>query len=256
MTTPIPKRLRMFAGPNGSGKTSLIQRLAREYSTEGLFQLHHFINADDLFRDLQEGIGIPLGHPGQAIPVEQIRAALLAGGRLRPDHPFLSTVQIVNSRLMDPARVSDAYVAAAVADYLREEWLAAGQSFSFETVMSHRSKIDFFARARVTGYRTYLYFIATEFADLNVSRVRNRAALGGHDVPDDKIVQRYKRCLELVGEAVTQSYRAFLFDNSGSEPVWLAQLTPEGTLQLQVAANALPTWFKTWVVPYYPGCIA
>jgi predicted ABC-type ATPase len=106
---------------------------------------------------------------------------------------------------MDPARVSDAYVAASIADYLREDWLAAGQSFSFETVMSHRSKIDFFARARAAGYRTYLYFIATEFADLNVSRVRNRAALGGHDVPPNKIMERYKRCLELVGEAVAQS---------------------------------------------------
>jgi predicted ABC-type ATPase len=157
---------------------------------------------------------------------------------------------------MDPARAADAYVAASVADYLRDQLLAAGQSFSFETVMAHRSKIDFFTQARAVGYRTYLYFIATEFADLNISRVRNRAALGGHDVPDNKIVERYKRCLELVGEALSQAYRGFLFDNTGVEPVWLAQLTPEGELQLQVEADALPIWFRTWVAPHYPGCIA
>jgi predicted ABC-type ATPase len=153
--------------------------------------------------------------------------------------------------LTAPAEACDAYAAAAVADFLREELLAAGQSFSFETVMSHPSKIDFFAKARAAGYRTYLYFIATESSHLNIYRVKNRVALGEHDVPEDKIVERYKRCLELVGQALVRAYRAFLFDNSGVEPIWLAQLTPEGKLQLKVAADSLPLWFNTWVLPFY-----
>ncbi|MGH7224301.1 MAG: hypothetical protein ACRELF_13805 [Gemmataceae bacterium] len=246
----------MFAGPNGSGKTSLVHKLAKDFAADGLFQLHHFLNADDLFRNLQEGSGIRLDFLGRTIEREQVRAALLGGGRLPSDHPFLEAMQILNGCLMDPARVSDAYVAAAIVDFLREELLTAGQSFSFETVMSHRSKIDFFARARTLGYRTYLYFIATESSHLNSYRVKTRAALGGHDVPENKIVERYKRCLELVGEALSHTYRAFLFDNSGVEPVWLAQLTPEGELQLKVATNSLPVWFKTSLAQRFPelGC--
>ncbi len=255
MTPETPKRLRMFAGPNGSGKTSLVRKLARDFSADGLFQLHYFINADDLFRDLQEGRGISLDFLGRAISVEQVRTALVSGGRLQPHHPFLEAMQVVNARLLAPANVSDNYVAAAVADFLREELLAAGQSFSFETVMSHRSKINFFARARAAGYRTYLYFIATESSDVNIYRVQNRSALGGHDVPEDKIVERYKRCLELVGEALSHAYRAFLFDNSGAEPVWLAQLMPDSALQLKVAADSLPAWFRTWIAPHYAECI-
>jgi predicted ABC-type ATPase len=251
MTPETQKRLRMFAGPNGSGKTSLVRKLARDFSADGLFQLHHFINADDLFRDLQEGRGISLDFLGQTVAVEQVRAALVSGGRLRPHHPFLEAMQLVNGCLLAPANVSDNYVAAAIADFLREELLVASQSFSFETVMSHRSKIDFFARARAAGYRTYLYFIATESSHLNIYRVQNRAALGGHDVPEDKIVERYKRCLELVGEALSHAYWAFLFDNSGAESVWLAQLTPDGVLQLKMAADSLPAWFRTWIAPHY-----
>jgi predicted ABC-type ATPase len=255
MTPGTPKRLRMFAGPNGSGKTSLVRKLAREFSPDGLFQLHQFINADDLFRDLQEGRGIFLSSLGRAVSAEQVRSALVAGGRLSPDHPFLEALQVVNLRLMAPAEVTDAYAAAAVADFLRDELLAAGQSFSFETVMSHRSKTEFFARARALCYRTYLYFIATESSHLNVYRVKNRTALGGHDVPETKIVERYERCLQLVGEALSHAYRAFLFDNSGPEPVWLAQLTPEGELQLKVSPDLLPAWFRSSVAPHYPGLI-
>ena len=77
-------------------------------------------------------------------------------------------------------------------------------------------------------------------------------ALWGHTVPEDKIVERYERCLGLVGEALAHAYRAFLFDNSGTEPVWLAQVTPEREWQFKVAADALPAWFKKWVMPHSP----
>jgi predicted ABC-type ATPase len=244
--TDTPKRVRMFAGPNGSGKTSLVRNLAKEFSAQGLFHVHHFINADDIFRDLQ-GPGVSLECLKGEVTVEEVRAILVAGGRLPASHPFLHSVRIQGARLCAPADHADAYAAAAVADFFREELLLADRSFSFETVMSHQSKVDFLARARMAGYRTYLYFVATESSHLNVYRIRNRVAIGGHDVPEAKIVERYERCLQLLPEALQRAYRAFLFDNSGSEPVWLAQLTPERTLQLEVADELLPAWFRRHV---------
>lgn len=198
MTDRAPtRRLRMFAGPNGSGKTSLVRKLAKESSPEGLFQLHHFINADDLHRSLSEGKGIPLDLLQRDVSTEDVRTALLAGGRLASDHPFLKTVHVQGKVLSAPAGACDGYVSAALADFLRDGLFAADQSFAFETVMSHHSKIDFFAHARASGYRTYLYFIATDLSALNVERVKSRVALGGHDVPQEKIQQRYHRCLQL-----------------------------------------------------------
>jgi predicted ABC-type ATPase len=185
------------------------------------------------------------------LDVDRLRSALKADKRLESSHTFLNSFQAAASLLTVPPETCDAYVAAALADYLREELLTLGLSFSFETVMSHPSKVEFFARARAAGYRTYLYFVATETPLLNVHRVENRSHLGGHDVPHDKIVDRYQRCLQLAPEALSHAARAFLFDNSGVEPVWLAQLLPEGTLELRVTRSRLPSWFIKSIASHF-----
>lgn len=149
------KRLRMFAGPNGSGKSSLVRRYAREFSPNGVFSLGHYINADDLLRDLGSN-EIAVDTFGIEATWEQVRESLISTRRLAADHPFLESAQVQNSRLTAHANICDAYVAASIADFLHEQLLARGVSFSFETVMSHPSKVQLFGRARANEYRTYL----------------------------------------------------------------------------------------------------
>lgn len=62
------------------------------------------------------------------------------------------------------------------------------------------------------GYRTYLYYIATEDPRINVSRVKYRVTRGGHDVPEEKTVNRYHASLALLREAIRYSNRAYIFD--------------------------------------------
>src|SRR6266852_982396 len=111
MSHPGIRRLRMFAGPNGSGKTILADTLARR----GIFSPHHFINADDLFRKLR-GSGIRFDTFGLTVTWPKLRESLIKAGRLRADHPFLANVwmQDSDSRLTAPANVCDAYVAASI----------------------------------------------------------------------------------------------------------------------------------------------
>ena len=49
---------------------------------------------------------------------------------------------------------------------------------------------------------SYLYYIATSDPYINISRVKNRVILKGHDVPEDKITNRYYRSLGFLKEAV------------------------------------------------------
>lgn len=80
--------------------------------------------------------------------------------------------------------------------------------------MSHPSKIEVMIAARTAGFRVVLYFVATEDPSLNVDRVRQRAALQGHDVPEDRIRARYDRTLQLLPEAIAAAGQATLFDNT------------------------------------------
>jgi predicted ABC-type ATPase len=112
--------------------------------------------------------------------------------------------------------VSSGYLASILSDFLRRHWLEAGESFTFETVMSSRDKLGLIAAARKVGYRTYLYYVCTDAVMINTERVANRVLNGGHSVAEDKIQARYERSLSFLPEAIRLSDRAFLFDNSGS----------------------------------------
>ena len=64
------------------------------------------------------------------------------------------------------------------------------------------------------GFHVTLYFVCIDNPQTNVSRVNYRVQHGGHDVPEDRILARYHRTLELLPRAINASDRAVLFDNS------------------------------------------
>lgn len=111
--------------------------------------------------------------------------------------------------------------AQAIADERRAAFLANGTSFTFETVMSHPSKVELFAQASAKGFETLLFFVSTGDPALNVARVAQRVALGGHDVPQDRIVSRYARTMALFPLALVIADRAFVYENNGPDGMFL-----------------------------------
>lgn len=135
----------------------------------------------------------------------------------------------------------NSYLAATLAEAVRQELLDEGKTFTFETVMSHRSKIDFMRDARERGYRVYLYFVATDDPSINIDRVRRRVLQGGHPVPDDKVIDRYHKSIALMTEACEVAHRAYIFDNSGDRHKLLAEVTDFDTLRLET--SVITPWF-------------
>lgn len=89
-----------------------------------------------------------------------------------------------------------------------------GSKLAFETIMSHKSKIEILDNAMQHGYKNYLYFICTESPKINIDRVVSRVEKGGHNVNHEDIEKRYYATLSFLRAAVKNSYRSFLYDNS------------------------------------------
>jgi len=135
---------------------------------------------------------------------------------LRPtlDVPFINADIIQRNELKDPS-MSAAYQAARIADSRREAALRDQISFATETTFSHPSKLELIAAAKAAGLQVVTYHINVRSPELSVKRVATRVRKGGHDVPEDKIRERYERNQALIREAALNSDFAFVYDNSG-----------------------------------------
>jgi predicted ABC-type ATPase len=87
-------------------------------------------------------------------------------------------------------------------------------------------------QAKEAGYWVELYFMCLQDAEMNVSRVRTRHAIGGHDVPIDKIRSRYFRSMQLLSQSFFLADEAMVFNNSWERPELIAQKTGDGTIRV------------------------
>jgi predicted ABC-type ATPase len=112
---------------------------------------------------------------------------------------------------------NSSYDAAIPAAQLRTRLLLDGSSFGFETVFSHPSKNDSIALAKTIGYSIILVFIHQDDASLNQARLAQRVREGGHDVPDEKIINRIPRVLKYIRQVIPLCDRIYILDNSRAD---------------------------------------
>lgn len=108
--------------------------------------------------------------------------------------------------------------------------------------------MDLLIKAKSEGYRIYLYYIATESVEINVNRVKIRVSQLGHPVPEEAIRSRYTKSLNLLYGVIKISDRAYIFDNSGKESIYLAEITNGENAKLHCSKEEIPDWFYTYVI--------
>lgn len=74
----------------------------------------------------------------------------------------VNNLNFLDQQLSFPHTKINAYFASVAADFIRIKLLSMKKSFSFETVMSFPDKVELVRHAQTKGYRTYLYYVATE----------------------------------------------------------------------------------------------
>ena len=184
---------------------------------------------------------------------------LLAGGngagkttfyhtQLEPSgFPFVNADSLAKELYPDSPE-QHSYDAALIAEQIRKNLLEQGNSFCFETVFSHPSKIDFVAQAKISGYEIVLVFIHLDNISLNQSRINQRVSEGGHSVPADKVATRIPRTLENIRKVIPLCDSVFILDNSRADNPFKKLVTiSNGKIKKE---SVLPSWCELIITDF------
>ena len=208
----MKSRFRIFAGPNGSGKSTLFDYLRKTKN----IHTEIYVSADRIESELLEKSTFTFNAYRISTSEEEFFEYVKSHGLWKnaeqsdPGNWF----SLKGGILKVNKKYINSYSASFIAGYLIEKLIITGQSFCFETVMSHESKLDLIKKAKQHGYKTYLYYVFTRIVDLNIERIKLRVKTGGHDVPEEKVKERYKRSMGLLLSAINLFDAAFVIDNT------------------------------------------
>ena len=103
-----------------------------------------------------------------------------------------------------------------------EAWLEASirthSSIGVETVLSTPKYRRLVGLAQGIGFEIWFLYVLLDTPEHNVERVRLRVLKGGHDVPRERVLERWTRSLQQMPWFLDAADRAFIYDNSGERP--------------------------------------
>lgn len=176
--------LLLLAGPNGAGKSTLFRALRSEQD------LQHYIalNADD--RTLEKLVAA--GFSGFAdTPVDLLKQFFVT-----------AATEIYTEAIM---------------------LLQEGKNVCLETVLSTDKYCEMVSMVTKAGGRFELFYVALRSPEISRERVSLRVQKGGHDVPADRLKERWRRSLEFLPWFVGRADEVIIYDNSDEAPVMLAK---------------------------------
>jgi predicted ABC-type ATPase len=162
------------------------------------------------------------GRPGgQIVVIAGVNGAgksSIAGARVGTSglvywNPDAETQKLLRA---DPSlSIDDANAAAwPVGKELLEEFCTNDGRLLFETTLGGRTITEVLDRGARGGKRIRIVYVGLATMELHIQRVARRVASGGHDVPEERIRERYRRSPENLIYLLPLLDGLELFDNS------------------------------------------
>jgi predicted ABC-type ATPase len=152
-------------------------------------------------------------------------------------NPDLLTVRLKDAENLD-------LLAANLAAVQRiEAWLDKSievhQTIGVETVLSSPKYRRLVEKAKAHDFEVCFVYVYVVSVEIQLERIRARVAKGGHDVPPDKVRERRVRSFDQMPWFFWQADRAWVFDNSGEMPKFVAQQfgMPSGNGQKEISCH-------------------
>ncbi len=118
--------------------------------------------------------------------------------------------------------------------------MAGGHDHAFETTLGGHTIAARIAAAGET-HDVMIWFGGLASPDRHVARVRARVAAGGHDIPEDRIRERYPRALQNLIALMPRLAHLQVYDNSAEAPTGAPVPDPVLVLEMEHGRMAWPS---------------
>jgi predicted ABC-type ATPase len=155
-----------------------------------------------------------------------------------------SPLPFLNADLFAAETGIDSFEAARILDATRDRMIESGLGFITETVFSDQqgAKLAMLRKAVDAGFDVTLIYIGIASSELSARRVDQRIAIGGHDVPRDRIASRFARSLANLAQAIAFVPTVQLYDNSSADEPYRPVATFERSRLVSRMRGKLPRW--------------
>ena len=122
-----------------------------------------------------------------------------------------------------------------------KDLLNSGSDFMIETNLADNRTYDWLRSIQKTGYELVLYFLSTTDLEINLGRIENRVAKGGHDVAKSIVTTRYHQSHSYLKTSLRIFSEVSLIENS--------LVTPELQVKIEngnitYRAESISDWVK------------
>jgi len=101
--------------------------------------------------------------------------------------------------------------------------LEKGESFAVESTLSGVAYVAMIDKAKRLGYDVTIAYVFVDSPEMCVERIRVRVKNGGHDVPTEDVLRRYRRSKEnFISIYAPKADHWMLYYNGGSESMFVA----------------------------------
>jgi predicted ABC-type ATPase len=97
---------------------------------------------------------------------------------------------------------------------LLERAIDERKDFAFETTLGGKTIASLLKKAITQGIEVRIWYVGLESPELHIARVRSRVKLGGHDIPEAKIRERYVHSRANLIELLPSLAELKVFDNT------------------------------------------
>lgn len=139
---------------------------------------------------------------------------------------------------------------------LLERAIAERLDFAFETTLGGNTITALLERAIASGIEVRIWYVGLDGVERHIARVRARVEVGGHDIPEERIRERYARSLLNLIRLMPKLTELRVYDNSKeANPRTAATPSPRllvhldrGRLASVGELAATPEWAKPVVL--------